>query len=836
MKRFLVGFTVFSLCILGYFAFDFVQTNVLRQELIQNMDQSNLEFITKNKEELLKYTNFQMKDKKLQSIYDTKFSSETWSLVRIIEASKEYKILFNEMPMIEDNGKSLAVKTYVMNDLSDDLLTEQLIKSEIITLDDLQELIDPIGYLSPDAFLNTYYNMIMTQYFNGHVSNENIIEFHVRFEEMTSLLGMTSADYFTYYVPDLLKEYTTYSNFESIRERILSLESDLKSNSNQTDLYEATNALHTLLEADKQQTFTLNDLDFKADLDTSFFIIPGEIVESIRSQDYDTETATKAFTDYLEKEEKVLNQTLESNKIYYVVSTNDFCHIDQIEIIYTFDHDYGQFVYANDSEAAFEEIYKNVEWVDRYNFAFFDDSSEEELLEYNQAINQVLSSYDKILIPILITNQVYHYYTIEDGHFYTQTDLMFLNSTNPDRKYSDLKFFIVDSINLGFLNYSGLSSDDGIILTRDQLSLSKDNRNTIHHELMHHIQRYYADRYLIRIALNSSDYHYLNNRQLNKMDYYKVQKFESFSVANVLNRMDYGMTSLYGGMNFKEHLAELWADLLTDYDLYHEEIDKHPVFEENVTQLITYLNEILVTVGGETLDGVDDILRFDPLTMESTDEAYNTLEYYLKAGDFEGSEVEIYPNSTYLNYKEIEATINTNIKDQFEWYFEYSSEYPALALPYHENFGVTEEEYNLYLSIEDYKTFTEVNSINGSFKDLGNGKLLLECEDLDYLNGLVFDLNENTIIAQYGEFSFDYKIESSDRQDFSGYWNGGGWACIFDHKPVIEDYEEGITYGEYTLNIGRFEDSNDLMLWFYKDTFMDGIDDNQYEILVIKSE
>lgn len=413
---------------------------------------------------------------------------------------------------------------------------------------------------------------------------------------------------------------------------------------------------------------------------------------------------------------------------------------------------------------------------------------------------------------------------------------MFLNSSFPDRKYSDLKFLIVDSISSGFLNYAGLSSDDGIILTRDQLSLSKEDRNVIHHELMHHIQRYYANRYLIRIALNNSDYHYLNNRPLNRMEYYKVQKFESFSVANVLNRMDYGMTSLYSGMNHKEHLAELWADLLTDYDFYHEEIEKHPAFEENVTQLITYLNEILVTVGGETLDGVDDILRFDPLTVESTSEAFDTLEYYLKASDFEGSEVELYPNPIYLRYKEIKATINTNIMDQFEWYYDYSSEYPAFEIPYHENFGVTEEEYNLYNSIEDYMTFTEANSVNGSFKDLGDGKLRLECEDLDYLNGLVFDLNQNTITGQYGEFSYDYQIESSDRQDYSGYWNGGGWACIFDHKPVIEDYEEGITYGKYTLSIGRFEESNDLILWFKNDTFKDGHDDHQYEILVIKSE
>ncbi|MBN2794591.1 MAG: hypothetical protein JXR88_04240 [Clostridia bacterium] len=839
MKRYLIGFGILILCISSYFIYDIAHANILRGELTKNLDQSNLEFIKENKQALLKYSEIQFKDHRLQTTYNKNFNEETWPVAKIIEATEEYQLLFGELPLVESQGIQLPANTYVMEYLSEKLLGKEMIALNIINSEDLEKLSDLVGFTSPYELFKEYYSMILKKYFDGHLANETIIELQDQLEDIAAFLGTTPSHFFKDATPELLQQYTSYNSFELIRERILSLENHIKEDPSQTEFYEALQSLTSLLEAEKTPDYTVDQLQFESTPESNTFIIPSEVVTQIRAYDYDEKTATKEFTNYLTEEFKVNQMTLESNKIYYIVSTNDYYHLDQIEIVYTFDHDYGQFVYANDCEEALEshlqESGLDLSFYDKYNISFFNDSSEEELLKYNQAINQVLSGYDKILLPILITNQIYHYYMIEEGHFYTQLDMMFMNSSKSNEKHSDLSIYIVENLSSGFMNYNGLSSDQGIIFIKEILSLENDNRNTIHHELMHHIQRYYGGRYLIKITLDHTGYQYLDNQRLSKMDYYKTKKFKSFSIYNVLNRMDYGMTSLYGGTNYKEHLAEFWSDLLIDYDLYKDEIDKHPVFKENVDKLITYMNEILVTVGDEPLEGVDDILRFDTLSSTTKEEKFNQLAFNLNASDFKGSMVEIYPAEIYSRYNEIKNQINNHIKEQFDWYYDYSNTYSAVELPYHENFGVTEEAYNFYNSIDNYEGFEEVKGINGSFKDLGEGKLLLECEGLEHLNGLLFDLNRNVITAEYGEFVYDFKIEPSDQQAYSGFWNGGGWACIFDQIPIIEPYEKGKTYGEYSISIGRFEASGDLILWFKQDTFKDGIEQTSYEIAVIQS-
>ena len=166
------------------------------------------------------------------------------------------------------------------------------------------------------------------------------------------------------------------------------------------------------------------------------------------------------------------------------------------------------------------------------------------------------------------------------------------------------------------MNIAGLGMSEGILITKDNLSLRKTARNTIHHEIMHQIDRYYRTRYNILIFLDHSDFKYLDRRDLRTKEYIETYRSENFSRKNVLSRMDIGMTSHYSGINKREHLAELWADLLTDYDFYKDEIQEHPIFDENVDKLVIFINEIIETVDGEMIEDVEDMLRYDGVEVE----------------------------------------------------------------------------------------------------------------------------------------------------------------------------------------------------------------------------
>jgi hypothetical protein len=851
MKKYLLGFVITLLCITSYFAYDIIKVNLLRKELIDNLDQSSLEFIKENKQDLLKYPNINFQNQDLKDVYDDKFNDVTWSMVEILDKAEDYQHLFGELPKIENKGVKVPVNTYLMAYFSKELLGDEIVKSKLIDIEDIETITENVGVKAPYDIFNDYYGLIMTLFLNGEISNEEILEFHSKLEVFTASLQTRPSDVFRDSMPGLINQYTTYRSFELIRENILSLSVETNKDPNKKEFYRAVKSISNLMDAPLIPNYTIKNLQFIADSNANTFIIPNEFVTLIRSHGFDEAAAKDEFTDYLNKDNMVFNQTLESNEVYYIVSTNDFFNIEQIEIVYTFDNDYSQFLHGNDSKEVLEkrirELGFETSYLNEYNITYLDNISDTQFQEYVDVIDETLTNYDEILMPIMISNKVNHYFSIEDGHYLTETGLMFDPMIDASDMLSDITFYVVDKITRDYHNVGGVAMSEGILITKDNLSREKTARNTIHHELMHQIDRFYNIRYNIRIQLNHSDFRYLDRRDLSTVDYFKTIRTENFSARDVLSRMDYGMTSHYAGVNKYEHLAELWADLLTDYDFYKDEIEEHEIFDENVEKLVTYMNEIIETVDGERLEDIEGILKFDRGYLGSEEDVvmntevseteevrFNRLEYNIKANHFVATIMASLPPELQIRSDEIITMIKASLAEHQEWYMEYLSKSAGEDLPYHENFGITEEEYEFILTLEDNKSLIEIDTISGSFEDLGDGKLVLECEDLEYLDGLVFDLEKNVITAEYGEFVYDHVIEASEEQKVTGPFNGGTWICEFDERPVFDNYEMGKAYGSYNLSIGMFVDSGELILHFEQKTYEDGIEHNGNEFVVVK--
>jgi len=857
MKKYLLGFAVILLCILSYLAYDVIHVNLLRNELIDNLDQSSLEFIKENKQDLLKYPNVNFQNQSLKEVYDEKFNDGTWSMIKMLEKAEDYQNLFEVLPKIESKGVKVPVNTYLAEYFSKELLGDKLVKSNLIDFEDIETITQNVGVKAPYDIFNDYYGLIMTLFLNGEISDETVFEFHSKLDVFTESLQTRPSDVFRDSMPGLLNQYTTYSSFELIRENIQSLGDEANTDLNKKEFYKAVKSISDLMDAPLIPNYTINNLQFMADSNANTFIIPSEFVTLIKSHGSDEAAAIEEFTDYLNKDNKVFNQMLKSNEVYYIVSTNDFFNIEQIEIVYTFDNDYSQFLHGNDSKEVLEkrisELKFKTSYLEEYNITYLDNIPDAQFEAYGDVIDEVLGNYDEIIMPIMISNKVNHYFSIEDGHYLTKTGLMFDPMIDTSDILSDITFYVVDEITSDYNYVEGVAMSEGILITKDNLSKEKTARNIIHHELMHQIDRFYNIRYNIRIHLNHSDFRYLDRRDLSTVDYFKTIRTANFSAKNVLRRMDYGMTSHYAGVNKQEHLAELWADLLTDYDFYKDEIEEQPIFDENVEKLVTFMNEIIETVDGESLEDIEGILRFDrgysaleedvvknadesvsAEVAETEEVGFDRLEHNIKENDFVGSIMTDLPPEMRIRSDEIISKLKASLDEHQEWYMEYVSKYVGEDFPYHENFGVTEEEYEFIFALEDNMSLIEIETITGSFEDLGDGKLVLECENLKYLDGLVFDLEKNVITAEYGEFVYDHAIEASEEQKVLGPLNGGTWICEFDELPVLGNYEDGKIYGSYTLSIGRFVDSGELILYFEQKTSEDAVEHRGQEFVVVK--
>ncbi|MCH4887392.1 hypothetical protein EZV73_07410 [Acidaminobacter sp. JC074] len=604
MQKNIIRIALIVLCLASYLTYSVIHANTLRSELIAHINKPNLNFVEEHKRELLRHSYFSSDN--LQSVYDKKFNDGTWSLVKMLDKAVEYRHLYGQLPIIESGSIEVTLDDYLIDYFLEEVVGGDVVKSSLYNL---EEITQNVGFKSADELLRDCYHLNMSLFLNSQLSHEEVIDFHSKLEAFTGVLETSPSQMFTESMPDLLSQYTTYKEYESAREKMKALSHDV----NEKDFYNAIKSISNLMDAPLTPSYTINDLDFKSDSNT--FIIPLEDVKLIRDKGLDREKMANEFYDYLDKDNRVISQTLESNKVYYIVSANDYLHIDQIEIVYTFDGDYGQFFYGNDSEEVLNKRIKELgygsNYLEKYDITYLDNLSDIQLDEYRSVVNGVLGNYGEIIMPIMISNKVTHYFHVEDGRYYTKTKLMFDPLVDTSDMMSDITFYAVEKVSSDQMEIAGLAMPSGILIIQDSLSMNKSAKSTIHHEIMHQIDRYYNNRHNIRLYLSHPDFKYLDKRDLSKEDYVKTFKTENFSSKSVLSRLDYGMTSYYSGLNKQEHLAELWSDLVMNYDLYEDEFNKHPAFDENVNKLIIFMNEIIETVDGDKIETVEDLLRFD---------------------------------------------------------------------------------------------------------------------------------------------------------------------------------------------------------------------------------
>lgn len=160
----------------------------------------------------------------------------------------------------------------------------------------------------------------------------------------------------------------------------------------------------------------------------------------------------------------------------------------------------------------------------------------------------------------------------------------------------------------------------------------------------------------------------------------------------------------------------------------------------------------------------------------------------------------------------ITAKMKESVQKNSEWYLDYiKKSKEGEALPYHENFGVSEQEYNEVLNSGNLMKLIKKDEGTISFNKIGEQTYKIKTSGgIKLLDGMVIDLSNNKIQTEFGECSYGSKVVASDEQKITGRWNGHTWSYQEDNFFV-------------NVSIGKYENENKAIIYIK----IKGIRDNK---------
>jgi hypothetical protein len=175
-----------------------------------------------------------------------------------------------------------------------------------------------------------------------------------------------------------------------------------------------------------------------------------------------------------------------------------------------------------------------------------------------------------------------------------------------------------------------------------------------------------------------------------------------------------------------------------------------------------------------------------------------------------------------MELNKISAKMRTKMMENQEWFASYSSENmkDGEALPYHENFGITEEEYNKVLTAQDHMKLIKQGNSPVEVSRSGD-KLIVKADSTENFQEIVFDLKKNTVQTPFGELPYGDEIKASDNQTVTGPWNGHVWEIDEGNVNSPEDItsmDENTAIKTVSLYTGKMEETGESLIYIrYKE-------------------
>jgi hypothetical protein len=192
-----------------------------------------------------------------------------------------------------------------------------------------------------------------------------------------------------------------------------------------------------------------------------------------------------------------------------------------------------------------------------------------------------------------------------------------------------------------------------------------------------------------------------------------------------------------------------------------------------------------------------------------------------------------------IAYKAMEITnkMQANLQDKREWFLDYVAQVKeGQGMPYHPNFGITEEEYEIILNSDDYMRLMKKGETSVLITNEEN-ELTLAADQSEVIKNLTFNLENNTVQTKYGELAYKGKVEASDNQKVTGKWSGESWELSEGDIKNIEDIktmDENTQLKLVKLHVGKLEETGYTLVYLEYREIKDEEKIGAVEFLIIK--
>ncbi len=186
---------------------------------------------------------------------------------------------------------------------------------------------------------------------------------------------------------------------------------------------------------------------------------------------------------------------------------------------------------------------------------------------------------------------------------------------------------------------------------------------------------------------------------------------------------------------------------------------------------------------------------------------------------------------------EISVKFQNAIRENYEWFQEYmKTAKKGEALKYHPNFGVTEEEYNDFLTL--YKNIEIVSTGKEEIQIIRKDSLITfkGANRLTIYNNVTIDLKNNQVLFKDYVLPFSDKINVDDTNNgLKSKWKGYNW--IYKFPPSLEETEildiENLNMTEVKFTIGVLERNGKVFMEIKERKMTNGVKiiDNEMPIM-----
>lgn len=223
-------------------------------------------------------------------------------------------------------------------------------------------------------------------------------------------------------------------------------------------------------------------------------------------------------------------------------------------------------------------------------------------------------------------------------------------------------------------------------------------------------------------------------------------------------------------------------------------------------------------------------------SQESFADSESILSEVFTVGNHSVSIMEIrLPSDVQERMNDIYKRFQSGIKKNPKWFNNYLKQHSISGeqLPWNEKFGISEDEYDEYISSVDKMRLKEMKKTTMTIIKDNEGILTLKSnDDLPYLSEIKIDTKNNCMITELGIVEYNKEIVASDNQKVTGPWNGGLWKVTFEELKDINNIDKTKTYGYMTISVGRLEKSNKIMIYYKEKAVHEGYRYKGTEIIV----